>query len=692
MCKKVIYLASFVLVLVVASDVQAVPFSLVPTFDGHVSNDTSEGPDTSPGGTGMHIRDVPSRRRVGFVTYDLSEVKSQGAIFSNVSFSNYGHDTGEVNVYGVLEAYEDLVAEGITWNTAPGVQNDPTPEVDSGVVLDLADVTDILLTFNAPPRGTRESTETSEALADFLNNDTNGFVAFMFASPAGGNAIVRTIEMGEDGGMWLEGDIGGFLETARNPEPADGALIADIWVTLGWRPGDFAISHDVYLGENFDNVNDGTGDTFQGNQTSTFFVVGFPGYPYPDGLVPGTTYYWRIDGVNDTEPNSPWKGDVWSFSVPPKTAYAPEPADRAELVDPDVELSWTAGFGSKLHTVYFGDNFDDVNNAAGGLPQGETTYTPGTLKFAKTYYWRVDEFDAVETYKGDVWSFTTVGAVGNPDPANGAVDVKHTPVLTWTPGIYAASHQLYFGADEDAVKNADTGSLEYKGSRDLGSESYEPGELQWNTTYYWRIDEVNSANPDSPWTGILWSFTTANFLIVDDFESYNDLDPDDPESNRIFNAWIDGYDDPTNGSLVGYESPPFAEQTIVHGGNQSMPLFYDNSVGYSEATLTLNYLRDWTENGVTTLSIWFRGDSANAAETLYVALNGSVVVTHDNPNAAQIGEWTEWNIDLQAFADQGVNLTNVNTIALGLGNKNNPQAGGSGTIYFDDIRLYPPAP
>ncbi|MFB0551975.1 MAG: hypothetical protein ACETWQ_01570 [Phycisphaerae bacterium] len=689
MCRKLIYLFSFVLVLGIASNVQAVPFSLVPTFDGHVSNDASEGPDTSPGGTGMHIRDVPSRRRVGFVTYDLSEVKSQGAIFADVSFSNYGHDTGVVNVYGVLESYEDIVAEGITWNTAPGVQNDPTPELDSGVVLDLADVTDILLTFNAPPRGVRESTETSEALADFLNNDTNGFVAFMFASPAGGNAIVRTIEMGEDGGMWLEGDIGGFLETARNPEPADGALIADTWVTLGWRSGDFAISHYIYLGENFDDVNDGTPDSsgFQGNQTSTFFVVGFPGYPYPDGLVPGTTYYWRIDEVNDTEPNSPWKGDVWSFAVPPKTAYAPDPTDRAELVNPDVELSWTAGFGSKLHTVYFGDNFDDVNNAAGGLTQGETSYTPGTLKMAKTYYWRVDEFDAIETHKGNVWSFMTEGAIRNPDPANGAVDIEHTPTLTWSPGVYAASHQVFFGADEDAVKNADTSSPEYKGTRDLGSESYEPGKLEWNTIYYWRIDEANNVNPDSPWTGILWSFTTANFLVVDDFESYNDLDPDNPESNRIFNVWLDGYDDPTNGSLVGYDTPPFAEQTIVHSGNQSMPMSYDNAVGKSEATLTLTSNRDWTVNGVNTLTIWFRGDTGNAAENLYVALNGNARVHHDNPDAATITSWTPWNIDLQAFADQGVNLANVNSITLGLSSVTS----GTGMMYFDDIRLYPPA-
>jgi hypothetical protein len=155
---------------------------------------------------------------------------------------------------------------------------------------------------------------------------------------------------------------------------------------------------------------------------------------------------------------------------------------------------------------------------------------------------------------------------------------------------------------------------------------------------------------------------------------------------------LDGYDDPANGSLVGSDNPPFTEQTIVHSGNQSMPLYYDNSVGYSEATLTLTYPRDWTEKGVSTLTIWFRGDSANAVETLYVALNGSAVVNHDNPNAAQITTWTQWDIDLQAFADQSVNLANVITIALGLGNRNNPLAGGSGTMYFDDIRLYPPPP
>ena len=106
--------------------------------------------------------------------------------------------------------------------------------------------------------------------------------------------------------------------------------------------------------------------------------------------------------------------------------------------------------------------------------------------------------------------------------------------------------------------------------------------------------------------------------------------------------------------------------------------------------MTLTSPCDWTENDVNTLTIWFRGNSDNAAESMYVALNGSAVVSHDNPDAAQIADWTEWTIDLQQFADQGVDLTNVNTIALGLGDKNNPQPGGAGTMYFDDIRLTKP--
>ncbi len=474
---------------------------------------------------------------------------------------------------------------------------------------------------------------------------------------------------------------------AFGPNPEDGALNPNTWVNLTWSPGDFAVSHDVYLGDNFDDVNNATVDSpvFRGNQTSTMFMAGFPGFAYPDGLVPGTTYYWRIDEVNDADPNSPWKGSIWSFSIPPKTAYNPNPADGAEFVALDTIFSWTPGFGSKLHTVYLGTDYDEVNNAAGGALQGTATYDPGTLEAEKVYYWRVDEFDAVNTHKGDVWGFTTPGAAGSLQPVNGATDVQINSTLNWTPATNAVSHDVYFGSDKDAVKNATTASPEFKGNKASGSESYNPGKLAWHSDCYWRVDAVYNTGTVK---GLVWNFTTADFLLVDDFESYNDIDPPDPNGNRIFDNWIDGFGTTDNGALVGNDLPPYAEQTIVHGGAQSMPYFYDNNLKTSEATLTLTYPRDWTAEGVGKLSLWFRGSSGNSAEKMFVALNGTAVVYHDNTAATQIGGWNRWVIDLTRFADQGVNLTNVNTITIGIGTKNSPAAGGTGTVYFDDIRLY----
>ncbi|MHC4147536.1 MAG: hypothetical protein ACYSUD_22570, partial [Planctomycetota bacterium] len=132
---------------------------------------------------------------------------------------------------------------------------------------------------------------------------------------------------------------------------------------------------------------------------------------------------------------------------------------------------------------------------------------------------------------------------------------------------------------------------------------------------------------------------------------------------------------------------PYAEQIIVHGGAQSMVYRYDNANKTSEATMTLVYPRDWTDEGVTKLVLWFRGGSANAAERMFIALNENAVVYHEDQNASQATGWTAWAIDLTLFADQGVDLTNVDTITIGFGTKDSPAAGGSGQMYFDDIRL-----
>ena len=479
--------------------------------------------------------------------------------------------------------------------------------------------------------------------------------------------------------------VGEAYPYALGPEPKDSVTYENTWVNLSWRAGYFAVSHDVYMGEEFIAVAEATRDSaeFRMNLTDTFYLAGFPGYAYPEGLVPGATYYWRIDEVNDADPNSPWQGDVWSFSVPPKTAYGPDPADGAEFVDPDATLMWTGGYGAKLHNIYFGDTFEDANIATGGAMSSSVTYRPPSpFEVEKVIYWRVDEFDGIDTHKGDVWAFTTPGAVGNPKPANSAGDAPMTATLSWTAAGNAASHELYFGTDADAVENATTASPEYTGPKALGAESYDPGGLAWDSSYAWRVDEVY---PSGTVKGLVWTFETADFLLVDDFESYNDVDPPDPNSNRIFDKWIDGFGTTTNGALIGNDLPPYAEQTIVHAGAQSMIYRYDNAGKTSEATLTLVYPRDWTEEGVTKLSLWIRGSTANAADRIFIALNGTAVVYHDDPAATQLAGWRQWVIDLTAF---GMNLTNVNSITIGVGTKNSPAAGGgTGTMYFDDIRL-----
>jgi len=478
---------------------------------------------------------------------------------------------------------------------------------------------------------------------------------------------------------------------ASGPSPKDGSVNFDTWATLSWRAGEFAESHDVYLGDDYAGVNNAARDSefFHGNQVSTVLVVGFPGFPYPEGLIPGTTYYWRIDEVNDADPNSPWKGPIWSFSIPPKTAYNPDPADGDGLTETTVSLTWTGGFGSKLHTVYFGEDYDEVNNATVGVPSAQTSYNPGPLEREKVYYGRIDEFDGLSTYKGDVWAFATPGAVGNPQPANGAADVAMATVLSWTAADNAASHEMYLGLDRDRVRSADTTSPEYKGPKALGTERYDPELLEPDTTYYWRVDEVYNGDPLK---GPVWSFTVGAYLLVEDFESYTD---DDAAGQAIWQHWIDGFGIADNGAQVGYLMPPYAEKTIVHSGSQSMPLLYTNETGVtnSEATLTLTSPRDWTLADVSELSVWFRGASGNAADPLYMAVSNSAgvpaIVAQEDPEAATVRSWTQWHIPLQAFADQGINLTNVDEIAIGLGSKSGmASTGGSGTMFIDDIRLY----
>jgi len=196
---------------------------------------------------------------------------------------------------------------------------------------------------------------------------------------------------------------------------------------------------------------------------------------------------------------------------------------------------------------------------------------------------------------------------GGPQPQSGSVvNIDEATPLSWSPGEMAAEHDVYFGTDKNAVTNADTSDTTgiYRGRQTAAS--YTPQDVEWGGgPYSWRIDEVNTDGTITP--GGVWSFSVLDFALVEDFESYTD---DDTNNEAIWQHWIDGFGIPDNGSQVGYLLPPYAEQMIVHGGSQSMPLFLQLTPGgitNSEATLTLATLRDWTRYPVDELSLWFRG-------------------------------------------------------------------------------------
>jgi len=273
---------------------------------------------------------------------------------------------------------------------------------------------------------------------------------------------------------------------------------------------------------------------------------------------------------------------------------------------------------------------------------------------------------------------------GAPSPSNGTVatiDVAET--LTWSAGEGASQHDVYFGADRDALANATAGSPEFQGNQVQTSLSV-AGMVEFGGgDYYWRVDEV--AADGTVVAGAIWQFTVPDYLIVDDFESYNDINEGEPGSNRIYLAWIDGFGTTTNGSQAGNLDPPFMSRG--RSGAQAMPLSYDNAGKTSEATRTLVSNKDWTDQGVTRLVVWFSGDPANAAERTFVAL-GNAIVYHPDDAATQDTGWNEWVIDLTRFANQGANLTNIGSITLGFGTRNAPVVGGgTGTVEFDDIRL-----
>jgi hypothetical protein len=272
---------------------------------------------------------------------------------------------------------------------------------------------------------------------------------------------------------------------------------------------------------------------------------------------------------------------------------------------------------------------------------------------------------------------------GNPSPANGLPsDVERASTLSWLPGTGVAQHAVYFGTDKAAVADANAADATgiYRGLQAAASYTL-PEALAWASgPYYWRVDEQGADG--TVVKGSLWSFSVPDYIVVDNFEAYNDLPDGQVGSKLIYVIWKDGFANPAaNGATIGYTTVPSVQTATVHSGRQAAPLAYNNATApLSEAELTFAP-QNWTSHGVLTLSLWFYGDPNNVAGQLYVKINGVKAAYDGEAVNLTKRQWQAWNIDL---ASVGTNLQSVTGLAVGI-----EGAGAKGTLLLDDIRLYP---
>ncbi len=531
----------------------------------------------------------------------------------------------------------------------------------------------------------------------------------------------------------------GIKSTASEPGPANGAVDVPRDGVLSWKPALPSQKHDVYFGTSIDDVNTASPVDPRG----VLAGVGQDANTFdPTDLLPyGQTYYWRVDEVNATPDATIFKGDVWSFTVEPfsypltnvaatassaAAGMGPENTvngsglnDRDEHstngehmwlsagVQPDwilfefdsvykLDELWVwnsnqlvekiVGFGAKDVTVEYSLDssawtelasvppFEQADGADGYIPDTPIDFGGVLAKYVR--------LTVNSTWGGiaqcglsEVRFFYIPVRAREPMPADGATDVDLDATLSWRPGREAASHTAYFSQDPDAVTDGTAPATT------VTDHSFSPTALDYGATYRWRVDEVNEAVVPGVYEGPVWSFTTVEYRVVDDFESYND---EENKGTRIYETWLDGWDDAKNGSQVGYADPPFAERNTVHGGRQSMPLLYDNTTtSYAEGERTFDEPQDWTAAGIKSLSLYFYGAPANTGQ-LYLKINNTKVPYSGDAGDIAATRWQIWPVDLSTV---GGNLRSVTKLTIGL-----EGAGATGIVYIDDIRLYPRAP
>jgi hypothetical protein len=433
---------------------------------------------------------------------------------------------------------------------------------------------------------------------------------------------------------------------------------------LSWPSTNFAQAYDVYMGTSLDDVSSAN----RSNPRAVLVSQGQAGTTYdpPGSLAFGRTYYWRIDEVGPAPDFTIYKGPVLDFTIEAyaypiaakiiatassaQAGWGPEKTIDGSGLDQNDKHSTTAtdmwlnmagaqpvwiqyefdqvyalhemwvwnhnltgeavlGFGFKNVTVQYSINGTDWNTLADmefARAPGKDGYAHNTTVSFGGKPAKYVKLTAKSNWSGatapcglsEVRFFYVPVYPSQPTPASGRKNVGVDTTLSWRAGREAASHRVYFSTDRQAVANG-TASV-----KTVSTATFDPGPLDLGRTYYWRIDEVNEAKTPNVRQGDLWSFSTKEYRVVDDFESYTD-----GEGNRIYQTWIDGETNKT-GARVGYPQSPFAEQTVIHGGKQSMPMDYNNTKSpfYSVTERTFSPVQNWTVNGADTLTLYFRGN------------------------------------------------------------------------------------
>jgi hypothetical protein len=416
-----------------------------------------------------------------------------------------------------------------------------------------------------------------------------------------------------------------------------------------------------------------------------------------------------------------WK---WASS-----AYDPDPEHEEANVSKNPTLCWTPGLWTATslgHQVYFGTDEAAVTDANTNSPeymqvQTPNCYTPsGPLELGKMYYWRVDEVNddyvgpLPPPWKGDTWSFEIEGYATDPSPYDGESDVPYLDqLLMWTAGTEATSHDVYFGTDEEAVADANTNSSEFKGNQALGDTDWPLPALDVDTTYFWRIDEQSAVHPNGL-PGKVWSFMTGEFLILDDFDQYTNVDP------CMYEVWDDYYVNNSD-AIISLQT---GDMNYIAGGEgKSMQVEIDNT-SKDGAAFRGSYVDcqdlteleaggDWTIGGVKALTMYLIGDPCNRPHVGVDAKTGPYIekiapwvevedtssnvsfVAYDSPsNMLYDYQWFEWNIDVNIFDACGVTLSAIDRLTIGfggdkVGQKATPTKNTKGYVHIDDLRLYP---